>query len=65
MYKSSIEEVTIWGWPLQTAGMLTTRLSFRTLTILSGRVTEVNYIKFSKMFLLYDLSLIEVVVNVD
>ncbi|CAJ2630216.1 unnamed protein product [Trifolium pratense] len=42
LYKSAMEEVSIWGWPLQTAGMLTTGLSFRTLTILSGRVTEWN-----------------------
>ncbi|XP_020210069.1 uncharacterized protein LOC109795071 [Cajanus cajan] len=40
LYKSAIEEVTIWGWPLQTAGLLTNGLSFRTLTILSGRVTQ-------------------------
>lgn len=42
LYKSAIEEVTIWGWPLQTAGMITTGMSIRTLTILSGRVTEWN-----------------------
>lgn len=42
MYKSAIEEVTIWGWPLQTAGMITTGFSFRTLIILSGRLTEVS-----------------------
>ncbi|XP_058739625.1 uncharacterized protein LOC131611739 [Vicia villosa] len=40
LYKSAMEEVTIWGWPLQTAGMITTGMSVRTLTILSGRVTE-------------------------
>lgn len=58
LYKSAIEEVTIWGWPLQTAGMITTGMSFRTLTILSGRVTEVN---FPKCFpFLFDLSLIEI-----
>ncbi|OIV91499.1 hypothetical protein TanjilG_26468 [Lupinus angustifolius] len=42
LYKSAIEEVTIWGWPLQTAGLLTNGFSFRSLTILSGRVTEWN-----------------------
>ncbi|KAL5070081.1 hypothetical protein RYX36_020968 [Vicia faba] len=40
LYKSAVEEVTIWGWPLQTAGMITTGMSSRTLAILSGRVTE-------------------------
>ncbi|CAK8573704.1 unnamed protein product [Lathyrus sativus] len=40
LYKSAMEEVAIWGWPLQTAGMITTGMSSRTLTILSGRVTE-------------------------
>ncbi|KAJ1423821.1 hypothetical protein SESBI_12095 [Sesbania bispinosa] len=42
LYKSAIEKVTIWGWPLQTAGLLTNGLSFRSQTILSGRVTEWN-----------------------
>ncbi|TKY51170.1 Sigma non-opioid intracellular receptor 1 [Spatholobus suberectus] len=42
LYKSVIEEVTIWGWPLQTAGLLTNGFSFRTFTILSGRVTQWN-----------------------
>ncbi|KAJ7954867.1 ERG2/sigma1 receptor-like [Quillaja saponaria] len=40
LYKSATEEVSIWGWPLQTAGLLTTGFSCRSLTILSGRVTE-------------------------
>ncbi|XP_022734173.1 uncharacterized protein LOC111287757 [Durio zibethinus] len=40
LYKSAMEEVRIWGWPLQTAGLLTTRFSSRSFTILSGRVTE-------------------------
>ncbi|WJZ87121.1 hypothetical protein VitviT2T_006523 [Vitis vinifera] len=40
LYKSVTEEVTIWGWPLQTAGLLATGLSSRSFTILSGRVTE-------------------------
>ncbi|XP_027364734.1 uncharacterized protein LOC113871837 [Abrus precatorius] len=42
LYKSAIEEVTIWGWPLQTAGLLTNGFSFRTYSILSGRVTQWN-----------------------
>ncbi|PWA83783.1 ERG2/sigma1 receptor-like protein [Artemisia annua] len=40
LYKSGIEEVSIWGWPLQTAGLLTTEFDSRSFTILSGRVTE-------------------------
>ncbi|KAH9764952.1 C-8 sterol isomerase [Citrus sinensis] len=40
LYKSAMEEVSIWGWPLQTAGLLTTGFSSRLFTILSGRVTE-------------------------
>ncbi|KAK6255262.1 hypothetical protein QQP08_014769 [Theobroma cacao] len=40
LYKSAMEEVRIWGWPLQTAGLLTTAFSSRSFTILSGRVTE-------------------------
>lgn len=36
------EEVSIWGWPLQTAGLLTAEYSSRSLSIISGRVTEVN-----------------------
>ncbi|XP_050374647.1 uncharacterized protein LOC126792225 [Argentina anserina] len=40
LFKSAIEEVSIWGWPLQTAGLLTTGFSSRSFTILSGRVTE-------------------------
>lgn len=42
LYKSTTEEVSIWGWPLQTAGLLTAGFSSRSLTILSGRVTEVH-----------------------
>ncbi|CAJ1977200.1 unnamed protein product [Sphenostylis stenocarpa] len=42
LYKSAIEEVTIWGWPLQTAGLLTNGFSTRTFTLLSGRVTQWN-----------------------
>ncbi|KAJ7980022.1 ERG2/sigma1 receptor-like [Quillaja saponaria] len=40
LYKSATEEVSIWGWPLQTAGLLTTGFSCRSFNILSGRVTE-------------------------
>ncbi|OVA15503.1 ERG2/sigma1 receptor-like [Macleaya cordata] len=40
LYKSMAEEVSIWGWPLQTAGLLATGFSSRSLTILSGRITE-------------------------
>ncbi|GFS36714.1 C-8 sterol isomerase [Actinidia rufa] len=40
LYKSATEEVSIWGWPLQTSGLLTAEFSSRSLTILSGRVTE-------------------------
>lgn len=40
LYKSAIEEVGVWGWPLQTAGLLTSGFSSRSFTILSGRVTE-------------------------
>ncbi|KAJ6898771.1 hypothetical protein NC652_025329 [Populus alba x Populus x berolinensis] len=42
LYKSAMEEVSIWGWPLQTAGLLKTEFSSRSFTVLSGRVTEVN-----------------------
>ncbi|PSS33861.1 Sigma non-opioid intracellular receptor 1 like [Actinidia chinensis var. chinensis] len=40
LYKSATEEVSIWGWPLQTSGLLTAEFSSRSLIILSGRVTE-------------------------
>ncbi|KAK3040569.1 hypothetical protein RJ639_029015 [Escallonia herrerae] len=40
LYKSAVEEVSVWGWPLQTAGLLTAEFSSRSFTILSGRVTE-------------------------
>ncbi|KAI9115087.1 hypothetical protein K1719_014100 [Acacia pycnantha] len=42
LYKSAAEEVAMWGWPLQTSGLLTTEFSSRSFTILSGRVTEWN-----------------------
>ncbi|KAJ8768418.1 hypothetical protein K2173_021571 [Erythroxylum novogranatense] len=40
LFKSALEEVSIWGWPLQTAGLLRTGLTSRSFTLLSGRVTE-------------------------
>ncbi|MCL7041374.1 hypothetical protein MKW94_003776 [Papaver nudicaule] len=40
LYKSMTEEVSIWGWPLQTSGLISTGFSSRSVTILSGRVTE-------------------------
>ncbi|KAJ4822244.1 hypothetical protein Tsubulata_035666 [Turnera subulata] len=40
LYKSAVEEVSIWGWPLQTAGLLKTGFASRSFTVLSGRVTE-------------------------
>ncbi|XP_076903072.1 uncharacterized protein LOC143558023 [Bidens hawaiensis] len=40
LYKSGMEEVSIWGWPLQTSGLVTTDFGSRSFTILSGRATE-------------------------
>ncbi|KAF7850186.1 hypothetical protein BT93_L5764 [Corymbia citriodora subsp. variegata] len=40
LYKSMAEEVSIWGWPLQTAGLLTAGASSRSFTVIKGRVTE-------------------------
>ncbi|MCD7469796.1 hypothetical protein HAX54_009044 [Datura stramonium] len=40
LYKSISEELSIWGWPLQTAGLLTAGFSARSYAILSGRLTE-------------------------
>ncbi|KAG9451977.1 hypothetical protein H6P81_004881 [Aristolochia fimbriata] len=40
LYRSKAEEVSIWGWPLQTAGLLVSSFSSRSFTILSGRITE-------------------------
>lgn len=51
LYKSATEEVSVWGWPLQTAGLLTTGFSSRSFSILSGRVTEVN--QKNMYFLIY------------
>ena len=39
LYKSVTEEVSIWGWPLKTSGFSTS-----SITVLSGRVTEVNHL---------------------
>ncbi|CAH9132960.1 unnamed protein product [Cuscuta epithymum] len=39
-YKSLTEEVSIWGWPLQTAGLLSAGYCSRSFTLLSGRFTE-------------------------
>ncbi|KDP40191.1 hypothetical protein JCGZ_02189 [Jatropha curcas] len=40
LYKSAMEELSVWGWPLQTAGLLKTGFASRSYTVLSGRVTE-------------------------
>ncbi|KAL5702259.1 hypothetical protein ACHQM5_027496 [Ranunculus cassubicifolius] len=40
VYKSIAEEVSIWGWPLQNEGLLIGGFSYKSLTVLSGRVTE-------------------------
>ncbi|CAL1396717.1 unnamed protein product [Linum trigynum] len=40
LFKSGTEEVKIWGWPFQTAGLIKTGFSSRSFTVLSGRVTE-------------------------
>ncbi|KAK9137378.1 hypothetical protein Sjap_007972 [Stephania japonica] len=40
LYKSMAEEVSVWGWPLQTSGLISTGLSSISLAVLSGRVTE-------------------------
>ncbi|KAK4382444.1 hypothetical protein Sango_2871100 [Sesamum angolense] len=40
LYESMAEEVSIWGWPSQTTGLLTAEFSSRSFSIVSGRVTE-------------------------
>ncbi|XP_008804953.1 uncharacterized protein LOC103718083 [Phoenix dactylifera] len=40
IYKSIAEEVSVWGSPLRTSGLLPTGSSSRSLTLLSGRITE-------------------------
>ncbi|KFK42885.1 hypothetical protein AALP_AA1G051400 [Arabis alpina] len=46
LYKSVIEEVSIWGWPLQTGGLFRNGFSSSSITVLSGRVTEWSDGKF-------------------
>uniref|UniRef100_A0ACD6A501 Uncharacterized protein n=1 Tax=Avena sativa TaxID=4498 RepID=A0ACD6A501_AVESA len=41
VYKSAAEEVTVWGSPLRTSGLLPSTLSTRHITLLSGKITEV------------------------
>ncbi|XP_057958147.1 uncharacterized protein LOC131151010 [Malania oleifera] len=59
LYKSVTEEVNIWGWPLQTAGLLTTEFSSRSFTILSGRVTEWSNGKFGYLIRMANSSWIQ------
>ncbi|KAJ0981681.1 hypothetical protein J5N97_009936 [Dioscorea zingiberensis] len=40
IYKSWIEEVSIWGSPLQTSGLFPAAFSPRSLSVISGRITE-------------------------
>ncbi|KAM0871035.1 hypothetical protein ACQ4PT_039650 [Festuca glaucescens] len=40
VYKSAAEEVTVWGSPLRTSGLLPSTLSARHITLLSGKITE-------------------------
>ncbi|CAM0876210.1 unnamed protein product [Alopecurus aequalis] len=40
VYKSAAEEVTVWGSPLRTSGLLPSTLSSRHITLLSGKITE-------------------------
>ncbi|KAF9605106.1 hypothetical protein IFM89_013776 [Coptis chinensis] len=40
LYSSIAEEVSIWGWPLQNAGLLVSGFSSTSFTILSGRLIE-------------------------
>ncbi|KAK1644124.1 hypothetical protein QYE76_061929 [Lolium multiflorum] len=40
VYKSAAEEVTVWGSPLRTSGLLPSTLSSRHITLLSGQITE-------------------------
>ncbi|KAL8486425.1 hypothetical protein ACS0TY_023205 [Phlomoides rotata] len=42
LYKSMVEEVSIWGWPLQTSGLLASSYSSRSFTSISGSVTELS-----------------------
>ncbi|KAK4425663.1 hypothetical protein Salat_1760300 [Sesamum alatum] len=40
LYESMAEEVSIWGWPAQTTGLITAEFMSRSFSIISGRVTE-------------------------
>ncbi|WOK91575.1 hypothetical protein Cni_G00266 [Canna indica] len=40
MHKSIAEKVTVWGSPLRTTGLLVTGSSPRSMTLLSGKITE-------------------------
>ncbi|KAG0487295.1 hypothetical protein HPP92_009390 [Vanilla planifolia] len=40
IYESMVEEVSIWGSPLPTSGLVSTGFSSRSLTLLSGKITE-------------------------
>nr|XP_043625023.1 uncharacterized protein LOC122596500 [Erigeron canadensis] len=40
LYQSGSEEVSVWGWPYQTTGLVKTEFDSRSFTVLSGRVTE-------------------------
>ncbi|KAK6935458.1 hypothetical protein RJ641_035613 [Dillenia turbinata] len=40
IHRDVVEEVGIWGWPLQTSGLLIAALSSRLVIVLSGRLTE-------------------------
>jgi hypothetical protein len=42
VYKSAAEEVSVWGSPLRTSGLLPATLSARHLTLLAGEITEVT-----------------------
>ncbi|KAF8660634.1 hypothetical protein HU200_057541 [Digitaria exilis] len=40
VYKSVAEEISVWGSPLRTSGLLPSALSARHITLLSGEITE-------------------------
>ncbi|KAM0944097.1 putative ERG2/sigma1 receptor [Dioscorea sansibarensis] len=40
IYKSWVEEVSIWGSPLRSSGLLPTAFSPRSLSVVSGKITE-------------------------
>lgn len=50
VYKSVAEEVSVWGSPLRTSGLLPATLSARHLTLLSGEITEVTELPRSSPF---------------